>query len=277
MHRRGTTPTVSNHVRPLVLLVATVLSACSLPRTPPPLVDLQALLPADAILLGEQHDAAEHQAIHSQTVQRLAQRSQLAALVLEMAEQGRTTQALPPDADAAAVRSALAWNDEAWPWSAYGPAVMAAVRAGVPVLGANVPRAAMRPAMQDAALDNRLTPEALRTQREAMRAGHCGLLPESQIAPMARIQIARDMAMAGTVQGNVRPGQVVVLLAGSAHVDRTLGVPLHLAPGVRAQSVRLLAGGGTGDAAAPGFDAIWTTPAVPAKDHCADLRQQLQR
>ena len=38
----------------------------------------------------------------------------------------------------------LAWDDAGWPWAAYGPAVMAAVRAGVPVLGANRPRSRMR-------------------------------------------------------------------------------------------------------------------------------------
>ncbi len=248
-----------------------------MPHGAPLTFDPRALLPADAILLGEQHDAPEHQTIHAQTVLRLAETADLAAVVLEMAEQGRTTQGLARDADAAAVRSALQWDDAAWPWSAYGPAVMAAVRAGVPVRGANLPRAAMRPAMQDAGLDARLPPEDLRTQQQAIRAGHCDLLPASQVAPMARIQIARDMAMARTVQDSARPGQVVLLLAGSAHVDRRLGVPRHLAAGVRAQSVQLMAGGRAGDAAAPGFDTVWPTPAVPAKDHCADLRQRLQR
>jgi len=69
-----------------------------------------------------------------------------------------------------------------------------------------------------------------------------------------------------------------VLLAGSGHVDRTLGVPRYLPPGVQARAVLLRAGATASAAAAtPAFDRTWVTPPVPAKDHCADLRRQLRR
>jgi uncharacterized iron-regulated protein len=224
-------------------------------------------LPADALLLGEQHDVPEHQRLHRDTVQALAARGQLAAVALEMADQGASTQGLPRDADEAAVRQALRWNDAGWPWAAYGPTVMAAVRAGVPVLGANLPRAQMRAAMADESLDARLPAPALARQREAIRSGHCDLMPPAQIAPMARIQIARDRAMADTVSqaaqavqaaGAGQPARTVVLVAGHAHVDTELGVPQHLPPGVRAQAI------------------TWPK-APPARDYCADLRRQMQR
>ena len=102
---------------------------------------LATLLPADALLLGEQHDAPAHQQLQRQAVQWLAARGQLAALALEMAEQGRSTAGLPRDASEADVQRALAWRDAGWPWQTYRPVVMAAVRAGVPVLGANLPAA----------------------------------------------------------------------------------------------------------------------------------------
>jgi uncharacterized iron-regulated protein len=250
-------------------LVAFLLGGCAAV----PLHDgVSALLPADAVLLGEQHDAAEHQQIHARTVRELSRRGQLAALVVEMADAGQTTAGLPPQADEAAVRQALQWNDKAWPWAAYGPAVMAAVRADVPVLGGNLPRAGFGAAMQDTGLDATLPPPALAAQHEAIRAGHCDLLPATQLAPMARIQIARDQSMARTVLAAARPGQVVLLLAGSGHVDRQLGVPQHLPPGFRVRAVRLQAGGAA--APAPAFDAVWATPALPEKDHCAALRQR---
>ncbi len=66
-----------------------------------------------------------------------------------MAEEGSSTAHLDRTATEAQVQTALSWNDKGWPWSAYGPAVMAAVRAGVPVLGANLPRARMKDAMAD--------------------------------------------------------------------------------------------------------------------------------
>jgi len=154
---------------------------------------LATLLPTDVLLLGEQHDAPAHQQLQRQAVQWLAARGELAALALEMAEQ-------PRDASEADVQHALAWRDADWPWKTYRPVVMAAVRAGVPVLGANLPAARQREAMRDAALDARLPPAALAEQQQRVRDGHCGLLPESQIGPMTRVQIARDIAMADTVR-----------------------------------------------------------------------------
>ncbi|HSW19577.1 MAG TPA: ChaN family lipoprotein [Ramlibacter sp.] len=208
----------------------------------------------DILLLGEQHDAARHQRWHFEAVRTLAARGRLAALALEMAEEGRSTAGLPANADEAAVRAALGWNEKAWPWAPYAPPVMAAVRAGVPVLGANLPRARMRAAMADVTLDALLPPEALARQQGAVRNGHCGLLPESQIAPMTRIQLARDRAMAQTLAAAARPGASVVLLAGSGHVDEAVGVPRHLPGGLSAKALS------------------W--PAEPAnKDYCADLRK----
>lgn len=233
-----------------------------------------ALLPADAILLGEQHDAPDHQNVHAQVVEILSRRSHLTALALEMVEQGNNTVGMSSRSDATAVRRALRWNDAAWPWKLYGPAVMAAVVDGIPVFGANLPRNEMQAAMQDSSLDTRLTPQALQAQKNAIRDGHCGLLPEAQILPMTRVQIARDRAMAQTLLDNARTDSVVLLLAGSGHVDRQVGVPLHLPPGFRIQAVRLLAGGNPASPPPPGFDVVWPTPAVPAKDYCAELRKK---
>ncbi len=212
----------------------------------------------DVLLLGEQHDAASHQTQHRHIVASLANRKALAALALEMAPQGRTTAGLAIDASESAVRTALEWNDAAWPWSAYGPSVMAAVRAGVPVVGANLPRERMRAAMSDTGVDASVPAPVLKAQRNAVRSGHCDLLPESQIAPMTRVQLARDRTMAQTVAAAARQGQTVVLLAGAAHVDAALGVPLHL-PALLTVRVQR-----------------W--PAEPTgKDYCAELRERLQK
>src|SRR3989344_3795515 len=101
------------------LLATGALAGCASTGTTPPSTPLaawpdrlQALLPTDVLLLGEQHDAPEHQPLQR-------------------------------DATDAQAQAALQWNDAAWPWKAYGPVVMAAVAAGVPVLGGNLPRAQM--------------------------------------------------------------------------------------------------------------------------------------
>ena len=142
---------------------------------------LNQLLPADTILLGEQHDAPDHQRLHHFVIDTLAERQALAGVVLEMASLGQSTRALKVQASEAQVRSTLQWNDEAWPWQAYGPAVMAAVRAGVPVWGGNLPASQQRLAMQDPTLAQRLPSAAWLAQQQLIRSGHCDLLPEAQI------------------------------------------------------------------------------------------------
>lgn len=246
------------------------------PDTNPPHADpirqLSQLLPADAILLGEQHDAPDHQRIHRAVVEALATRSAMAALVLEMAEQGHATERLSPDASEAAVRAALQWNNAAWPWRAYGPAVMVAVRAGVPVLGANLPIARLQEAMRNAALDRLLSGPALKAQQQHIRLGHCGLLPENQISPMTRIQIARDLAMAQTITGAARPGKTVLLLAGRGHVERNLGVPQHLPRELNAKTVLLHAGEASNAINTKAeFDQRWLAQPAPVVDYCANF------
>lgn len=252
------------------------LTGCALSLSPTPYSDasriqrLGQLLPADAILLGEQHDAPDHQQAQRVVVQALIAQNALAALTLEMASQGQSTQSLAPDASEEAVRAALQWNNQGWPWAAYGPTVMAAVRAGVPVLGANLPAARLREAMANQALETLLSRPALQAQQQNIRQGHCEMLPESQIAPMTRVQIARDMAMAQTVSQASRPGKIVVLLAGGGHVDRSLGVPLHLTPAIKAKAVLMQSEQAPADKDnAANFDAIWPAQAAPPVDYCA--------
>ena len=303
----------------VVLLGTMALTGCAFPAgaapTAKPVADVaarvQALLPLHALLLGEQHDAPDHQRIHVEVIEALAARGARSAVVIEMAMQGNSTASLAATssqrstgASEDAVRAALKWDERAWPWAAYAPAIMTAVRAGVPVLGSNVPRAQMGAAMQQTDLDQRLSGPALKAQQQLIRLGHCNLLPESQVSPMTRIQIARDVAMANAVVKAItdaaiapnavspanpaspahpaysayptHPAKTVVLLAGSGHVDRMLGVPQHLPAGVTAKSVLLVAGSASdaGDRAA-NFDTVWAAAPVPAKDYCAGLKAKL--
>ena len=260
----------------LVFLLA--LTACTAPSLKAPLSpdfysqQVRQLLPADALLLGEQHDAPDHQRIHHAVVEALASQGLLAAVVLEMASAGQSTATLDSQASEDAVRAALQWDNEAWPWRAYRPAVMAAVHAGVPVVGANLPAARLKTSMSDVRLDGLLPGPALQTQQQNIRIGHCKLLPESQISPMTRVQIARDVSMAQALTANTLPGKTVVLLAGHGHVDRTLGVPMHLPLYFKVKAVHL------GEDQAQGapenranFDRQWPARPAPEVDYCADF------
>lgn len=257
-----------------------LLAACaSPPQTSSAVSAWMARLPTtDVLLLGEQHDAPDHQAFQREVVQHLARQGRLAALVLEMAEQGHSTRGLPPDSPPERVQAALAWQDLAWPWAAYGPVVMAAVQAGVPVLGGNLPRQALQDAMKNRAIDDLLTPTQWQKHQKNIAQGHCDLLPPQQWAPMARVQVARDQALAQTVAQAVQAGHTVVLVAGGWHVRHDLGVPLHLPAGLSRQVVLAQAGDAPPTAADTlGADHLWATPALPPTDHCADLRARFQR
>lgn len=248
--------------------------AADAPSTLPMPIRLHQLGAADVLLLGEQHDAPEHQQLHLAAVQVLVEFKELAALVLEMADAGHTTAQLPPTATPQAVQQALDWNDRAWPWSAYGPAVMAAVAAGVPVRGGNLPRQRNTQVMREPEWDDRVAPDVLQRHRDDVREGHCNLLPSGQIGLMTRIQLARDHTLATTAASAVARGKTVLVLCGSQHAHRELGAPLHLPPGLRVKAVRMAADGARPDDATA-FDAIWDTAPLPPVDHCAKLREGL--
>ena len=257
-------------------LVLLALPGCALqpPSTPADSAwqaELERWPASDALLLGEQHDAPEHQRWEADSVRWLAERGRLAALVIEMAEAGTGTDGLPPDANAAQVYAALRWNEAAWPWERYRAVVMAAVAAGVPVRGGNLPRSRMRAAMQDEALDRHLPPAALALQRNAIEEGHCGLLPADRVMPMVRIQLARDASMAQVVQQARQDGRTVLLAAGWGHVRRDLGVPTWLPANFNAK-VAIAQAGQARAAIASEANYIHPTPALAPRDHCAELR-----
>lgn len=230
-----------------------LLSACTALAPVPETRDI------DAVLIGEQHDADSHPRIHERWVSTLAGRGALGAVVLEMAERDTSTAGLPRSATDAQVREALKWNKgTGWSWDRYGPAIMAAVRAGVPVLGANLPREQLREVMKDETLDVLLPQEALKAQQQAIRRGHCDMLPETQVQPMTRVQIARDLSMARTISASAARGKTVVLLAGNGHVLPDLGVPRHLPSTLVARSV-VLESQNTG------------------KDYCGEFRKEMEK
>lgn len=225
------------------------------------------------LLLGEQHDAPEHQQWERDTIHALTQRQQLTAVVLEMAEHGTSTHNLPITASEENVRNALHWNDAGWPWKTYGPVVMTAVTHGVPVYGGNLPRTEMPSVMKQPDWDSHLSIDNWRQQQEAIRVGHCNLLPQTQIAPMARIQLAKDARLAQTAIALVQPEKTVVIIAGRGHVLRNIGIPTWL-PQQLSYRIAIGQAGKQEQASIEERDWVVQTPDVPFKDHCDSLRQR---
>ena len=249
----------------LAALLLAALAACATPPLPLP--------ESQVVVFGEQHDQPDHQRQVERVVRQLAAQDQLAALVIEMAERGRSTAGVPRDADAARVREALAWSG--WEWPVYEGVVMAAVRAGVPVLGGNLPRRQLRETMGDASRDALLDAPVREKLAVAVREGHCGLLPAAQEPGMVRVQIARDQSMAETITGAVRPGRRVLLLTGAQHASRDRGVPLHLALRQDAPSVYVVIFGEPSVGLAA--DELRRARVTPRPDPCEGLRERLAK
>lgn len=263
-------------LRAAALAAGLTLAACA------PLPPARAPIDFDGrvLVFGEQHDQPAHQRAAAESVRALAGRQRLAALVLEMADQGRDTRQLPPDASESQVRDALGWTG--WPWAVYADLVMAAVHAGVPVLGGNLPRARTRATMDDASLDARADADVRERLLQAVRQGHCGALPPARETGMLRVQVARDLAMADTLAQalrSARPGQLVVLHTGMQHASRDRGVPWHLARefGLAPGDIRVVAFGGIARDAGLVVDEDRPAAHVARPDPCDGLADKLAR
>jgi len=265
---------------------------------------------ADFVLLGEIHDNPDHHLLQARLVAALAATGRQPAVAFEMLE---TTQQRALDAaqvgrqlDADRVAAAVDWEHGGWPdFSLYRPIFAAGLRAGLPLLAANLPRrdvdnffkvggnafsSGVREILRRA---GSLPHGSARAMAEEMRQAHCGQLPEELIAPIVQIQRARDAQMAARLLSADRELQAAgyeqgaVLIAGLGHVRVDRAVPSYLAREAPARSVRSVAflevspdrltpedyrpafGGGP----LP-FDYVVFTPAVPRPDPCGGLRRR---
>ncbi len=286
--------------RILAALTLGLLCAChSLPPLPawpagsPPQSGLaraantQALMPADELLkrmrqaelviLGEQHDNPYHHALELWTVQQLASRGSLHAVVMEMldAEQQPALQALAqarPLPSESQVRERLGWQERKWPWQSYGPLIMTALRAGIPLYAGQPTQAELNAARQRRDLPP-LPAEAIAILSQALRDGHCGLLPEQRLPAMLWVQYRRDQQMAASLERLRTPGRQVLLITGNGHARRDSGVPLQLQHPVLSVSL-------TSDLspnAENAYDWQWFSPATVGDNYCEALKRQLNQ
>ncbi|TXL66171.1 ChaN family lipoprotein [Zeimonas arvi] len=163
---------------------------------------------------------------------------------------------------------------DGWKWTLYEPVIVLALERGLPLVAANLPVGRNRP-LGDVRPPEGWSATEARAMAEAIRDGHCGLLPERAVDGMVRIQIARDATMARTmVDAHRATGLPVALLAGNGHVRADIGVPLHLAalvPGARVAALGI----GERGAAHPGrFDRWIEVEPIDREDPCTALQRR---
>ena len=128
-----------------------------------------------------------------------------------------------------------------------------------------------------AELESQYKPNAKNTRDVAMAntlvQAHANALIANPIQPANAMNADNTGNTGNTV---TIAAKTVVLLAGSGHVDRTLGVPQHLPPNFKIKSVLLVAGNAS-DAAdrTADFDVVWSAAPVPPQDYCAGLKGKM--
>jgi uncharacterized iron-regulated protein len=238
---------------------------------------IEQLAPAPRVLVGEEHDNPDHHALQLWLLQALEAHRAQGSVLLEMLtpdQQGKVDALrarLSEGKPVADLPAALVWH-KGWDWTQYGPIVQHALAQPYPLLAANLDRAQVRqiyrkrPALSGALSTAAMVQEPLLAQ---IGTSHCGKLPKSKLPAMLAVQQQRDRRMATALQAAPQPS---LLFAGTFHVRRDLGVPLHLADlGDKAASLVLILAEVDEPVSAASADFVWYTPALPERDYCADF------
>lgn len=242
---------------------------------------LARLRDARALIVGERHDNPEHHRLERWLIDQLARQGQLGGVAMEMLDASQqahldaySTRQLEALSNVA-LREALGWG-QGWEWQAYGPTLRRALEHDIKPHAANLTRETIQeivtndqsPALPTAVAD---------AQRQALVEGHCGMLPKSMLTGMLAAQVARDRRMAEALEALPATG---VLICGSGHARRDIGVALHAETAPLALGLVELAPGAdwrealpTSVDAGPPFDLAWFTPGVERGDPCAELRE----
>jgi uncharacterized iron-regulated protein len=251
----------------LPLLAAGALTACVHAPAPAP---QGAVDPPEVLLLGEVHDSAPGHAARLERLQRRLAADWRPAIAMEQFDRERQPdldRAQQACQDAACVVAMAAPAKAGWNWALYAPVIDLALREHLPLYAANLSRADAGKIVEHG-YDRPVPADVLQPQVDEVRAGHCGMLPDDMLAPMATAQVARDVAMADVVAGALaaHPGTGVVLIAGNGHVRRDFAVAYWLRErGIASESI-----GFVEDAAeVPHFDRAEVVPAFKREDPCA--------
>jgi len=279
-------------VRLILMLLLSVLTACQSIAPPPvggqirdlhtgqavtPQALVERLAAAPRLIVGEQHDNADHHRLQLWLLQALGTQRAQGSLLLEMltpeqqprVDTVRHSPVLPKD-----LPGALGWSP-GWDWSLYGPIVEFALGQPYPLLAANLDAIEIQRFYRHTSQlegDRSNAANVKDELLEQIRESHCGLLPESQMPAMLAVQQQRDRRMAERLLAAPSPA---ILFAGAWHGRKDVGVPLHVLDlgASAAPRVLMLAEEGS-EVTSAMADYVWYTPATPPVDYCAQMRQQ---
>jgi uncharacterized iron-regulated protein len=225
------------------------------------------------LLLGEVHDNPDGHRARLALLQSRVAAGWHPAIAMEQFDRERQPdldRAQRECKDAACVVAMAAPAKAGWNWDFYAPVIDLALRRHLPLYAANLSRADAGRIVEHG-WNQPVPADVLQPQVDEVRTGHCGMLPDGMLAPMATAQVARDAAMADVISAALaaHPGDGVVLLAGNGHVRRDIGVPVWL----RARHVAYESVGFVEEVAETShFDRAEVVPAFAREDPCAKFK-----
>ncbi|WP_176736411.1 ChaN family lipoprotein [Oligoflexus tunisiensis] len=281
-----------------LLLLALTGGACVSTQPADELVELmsaeqlRAMIEADVILLGEQHDNPHHHGIQRQVLDLIGQRSELGSVVFEQAhwKQQPVLNALN-NRSLGELKQNLKWESSGWPdYQLYEPVFMAATRYKAQMIAGNIAPETSKIIHQkgyDAVftpdeqkklgLDVSLEPEAQAALEQEIFEGHCRLLPKDHVRTMVPVQRARDAAMA-LAWHRLHKKNKTVFIVGAGHARKDFGIPWYLKrlkPGLKIYSIGMTETGA--EPRSEAYDQIITTPPVEREDPCVGLKEKFSK
>lgn len=192
------------------------------------------IAPAPRLLLGEQHDNLKHHQAHFWLLQQLQQKRPQGSVLMEMlsVDQQPLIAKLTPEQTACdCLPEQLNWK-KSWNWAFYGEIVKTVLQQRTPLVATNLTADEVQTLMRGAEpiKGNRSTaPEVQQAIAGLISQSHSFDATSGQdqeiIRKMVQVQQFRDRRMAEKVASSPTPS---VLIAGNHHINRRLGVPLHL-------------------------------------------------
>ena len=262
------------------------------------------------LLLGEQHDNADHHLIQAWLISQSRISGRKLSVAFEMFDQDQQPAidkylAENPN-NPQGLGDAVRWQESGWPdWKIYFPIMEAAMEGRMPLIAASLPRSHFRPMMKlgpraylgvdrfaRMKLDQPLPEAGRKGLEQTIIQGHCGMLPEAAVSPMVDAQRVKDALMAETMikAANREGADGAILIAGNGHVRKDYGAPLYLAHQTDPKtifSVGLLPVDNVqnsegsweqtlGKEDLP-YDVVWFTPYPDNQDPCEKYADQLKK
>lgn len=222
------------------------------------------------VIIGEKHDNQYHHDIEYWLMTELPKKRPQGAVLLEMLtpnQQSLVDNTKKRYSGSEYLRderlmAALKWNS-GWPWKWYGNIVKAGLSADYPLLAANIDRSEISSAYKNPPIINgkhSTDPSVRQLIQKTIEFSHGGELDKTQAEKMTVIQQLRDRAMAKSLLDAPAPA---LLIAGSFHATKVMGVPLHIADLAPNENVTVVIMTEEGsDVTSVHADYLWITPAA---------------